>query len=577
MAKIDWFGPRDENSYRDEAKNILDSYAHPWDVLAELAQNAVDALDQARKQNSSTINKIEIEIDQSERSIRVLDSGIGIDNEDLQKVLRPHFSGKRGKSLRGEKGVGLTYIALVGNSFEILTKSHGHIEKATVAGAQNWLLGLSNRPEINIENVEQDLHHELQSYTQVTIRDIPETVAEEAELDIFALDFEQMAYLLRTRTAFGYTGSLFGIAYPAEVDVTLTLITKSDKKISKPLPFSFESPAERVPQKSRISLEQVKEYLGNAEVKRVLGKSIYFSKNFPTKTGKVVRAYCFLTSRHSYNQQTEDLKLPDDIRVQGGIYITTKGMPTGITLPTPKTGRAGYWPNFFLVLEYDAITLDLGRKSITAPRVIEMLGKQAAIVFNEVDRYIKFIIREDEGTLDALVSQDELQVELVDVGREATRQYHDKRQGTLVAETYPFTREPKQEQDVIAVFSMALARGLLPYQLMRLSSSYRYDSFLRIVHDKKPLTIVAEFKLDGESILKDLEEAKVRYGQLHLLICWRMNEAKLRAAGFIIDAIEDGRRELPGATHKLSFPTSAGIKDTPIGVICLEHSFIYEG
>ena len=395
-------------------------------------------------------------------------------------------------------------------------------------------------------------------------------------MDIFALNFDQMAYLLRTRTAFGYTGVLFGLQYPVQVEITLTLVAKDDYKTSKNLPFSFESPEERVQPKSKISLEQVREYLGNAETKKVLGKSIHFWKNFPTKTGKVVRAYCFLTSRHSYNQQTEDLKLPEDIRVQGGIYVTTKGMPTGITLPTPKTGRAGYWPNFFLVLEYDAITLDLGRKSITAPRVIEMLVKQAAIVFNEVDKYIKFTIREDEGTLDALVSQNELQVEVVDVGREATRQYRDNRQGTLLPETYPFTREPKQEQDVIAVFSMALARGLFPYQLMRLSSSYRYDSFLRITHEKRALTIVAEFKLDGESILKDLEEAKARYGQLHLLVCWKMNEMKLRAAGFIIDAIEDGTRELPGATHKLSFPTSAGIKDTPIGVICLENSFIYE-
>src|SRR5688572_13441243 len=110
METLDWFAPRDEDSYRDEARNILDSYAHPWDVLAELAQNAVDAIDQARQGSAPGKHTIEVEIDQALRSVRVLDSGIGITDEDLRKVLRPHFSRKRGRSLRGEKGVGLTYI-----------------------------------------------------------------------------------------------------------------------------------------------------------------------------------------------------------------------------------------------------------------------------------------------------------------------------------------------------------------------------------------------------------------------------------------------------------------------------------
>ena len=39
---------------------------------------------------------------------------------------------------------------------------------------------------------------------------------------------------------------------------------------------------------------------------------------------------------------------------------------------------------------------------------------------------------------------------------------------------------------------------------------------------------------------------------------------------------DDGKRELPGATHKLSFPTSLGIKDQPIAVICLADMFIFD-
>ncbi len=224
----------------------------------------------------------------------------------------------------------------------------------------------------------------------------------EEELDLLTLNHEQMSYLLRTRTAIGYTGVLFGVAPAGETEVALTIRSTYGGLDSRKIPFAFSSPAERLPKKAVISLDDVQRYFRDAEMKKVFGKSIQLNKVFPTKYGREVRAYCFITSRHVYNQQSEELNLPEDLRIQGGIYVATKGMPTGILLPTPKTGRAGYWPNFFLVLEYDHLTLDLGRKSITAPRTIEMLGKQAAQVFNDVDKYITYTLREDEGTLDAL-------------------------------------------------------------------------------------------------------------------------------------------------------------------------------
>ena len=126
IERLDWFAQREEESYRDEARNILDSYAHPWDILAELAQNAVDAIDVRTAESGSTSGgAIEIEVNGESRTIRFKDNGIGIGVDDLRRVLKPHFSRKRGKILRGEKGVGLTYIALTGNKFEIVSKSAG--------------------------------------------------------------------------------------------------------------------------------------------------------------------------------------------------------------------------------------------------------------------------------------------------------------------------------------------------------------------------------------------------------------------------------------------------------------------
>ncbi len=571
---IQWFVERDEDSYRHEAKNILESYAHPWDILVELAQNAVDAIDQkSQKDEHFQAGNLRIEVDQNNRSITCFDNGVGIGETEIKKVLRPHFSAKKGKTLRGEKGVGLTYIALVGNQFRLTTKSGGKANRLSLDGAQEWVGGRGSRPVIHVDTATKDIYPKLESYTEVSVAAIPETAVAEEELDIFTLNIKQLAHLLRTRTALGYTGTLFNIPPHCKIEITVKVQGKDGNLETQAIPYEYAAPSTYMNSKSLITLDEVKTHLANDEKRKVLGKAIHFAKVFQTKAQKDVRAYCFLTSRHLYNQLSEDLQLPEDLRIQGGIYIATKGMPTGILLPALKTGRAGYWPNIYLLLEYDNITLDLGRKSITAPRTIEMLGKQAAQVFNDIERYVKYTIREDEGTLDAVVSQDELQEEVTAVRNEPHFVYKDTRTGQTLPSNYPFERAPKQEQDVIALFSMALARGLFPYELLRVSSSYRYDCFLQLTVDtstKKRVPLVAEFKYQGESILKDLEESKARYGQLQILICWTLDETKLRTAGFIVDRILQGaKKELPGSTHKLSFPSSAAVKDQPVAVICL--------
>lgn len=50
--------------------------------------------------------------------------------------------------------------------------------------------------------------------------------------------------------------------------------------------------------------------------------------------------------------------------LNGGIYVVTKGMPTGIVIEPQTTGFSGYWSNFIMLIEDDKITFDLGRKTI---------------------------------------------------------------------------------------------------------------------------------------------------------------------------------------------------------------------
>jgi len=112
-------------------RGILDSYHGDWDFLIEPIQNAVDALDV--KFGDSSIQseekpEIEIVINEKSGTIRVSDNGTGLDSEEAKRVLYPNYTNKPytrigGKrSLRGHKGVGLTFLAFGFNLLRYCSK-----------------------------------------------------------------------------------------------------------------------------------------------------------------------------------------------------------------------------------------------------------------------------------------------------------------------------------------------------------------------------------------------------------------------------------------------------------------------
>lgn len=85
-------------------------YVDPLCIYREYVQNACDAIDEARRDGlhpSGDAAKIEVFLNQTERSIRIRDNGIGIPNAEFIRCLTAiGGSQKRGKHLRGFRGVG---------------------------------------------------------------------------------------------------------------------------------------------------------------------------------------------------------------------------------------------------------------------------------------------------------------------------------------------------------------------------------------------------------------------------------------------------------------------------------------
>ncbi len=119
MEKIPFLQPT-INSIRKSIKGIDDSYNNFWDILAELIQNSVDAINKKIEKKG----KIEIEIDSINKSIKIYDDGVGIEKDKIPVLLSP-FSTDKENDLGsiGEKGVGLKFVIFQSNDFKMKTST----------------------------------------------------------------------------------------------------------------------------------------------------------------------------------------------------------------------------------------------------------------------------------------------------------------------------------------------------------------------------------------------------------------------------------------------------------------------
>jgi anti-sigma regulatory factor (Ser/Thr protein kinase) len=129
-------GKTDEDK-RQQIRNIIDSYHHDWDVLAELCQNAVDAI----RGKNPTKGDIQVRFDRRSKSIEVSDTGLGMGREKAERALAPNITYKKGQPrLIGEKGLGLTFCAFRANRITIETSTgDGFVHTVVFEGGRDWL------------------------------------------------------------------------------------------------------------------------------------------------------------------------------------------------------------------------------------------------------------------------------------------------------------------------------------------------------------------------------------------------------------------------------------------------------
>ena len=138
---MDFLTARTNKAIRREIRDIMDSYHHYWDPIAELLQNSRDAIERDQRSGATDQKLIWISIDAASRTIEILDNGVGIAYEKVSEILAPGGGDKDENDVEvGEKGVGLTYTIFCGSKFEIESRSHkGEHFGGIINGARKWL------------------------------------------------------------------------------------------------------------------------------------------------------------------------------------------------------------------------------------------------------------------------------------------------------------------------------------------------------------------------------------------------------------------------------------------------------
>lgn len=540
-------------------KDIKQSYNNYWDILSELVQNSVDAI--IRKGNKKGI--IKLTVNSQRKSITIYDDGQGIDYDKLAILLTPFSSDKEFRNdEKGEKGVGISFVIFETNYFKIKTSymNSNTTSIGVIQNASTW--------------VENDDNNEIKMSQTATLEKFEGTEITIKQLDsnkLFDLTLEQLIYIFRTKTAIGNTQVIFGETVP-DIDVELLFIDKSGKQIHKTIPFKYMLLTEF--SKKSLNYEEVMKYfedekVSEADKREYLHDKIVYTNGEHIKRDGVVIKYwaCIAPERRVYEQISKSKHLIVDeenidtsICFNPGVTFSIKGMPTAIDYPQPqRLGNAGYFPTFFMIINDDALILDIGRKSIpdeNRPDYNNIIKD----VFNHFATDISPFFSEEKNDgwrLDKVIEEVE-------------------KLPKLNTNIIKFKKSPfEQEASVAAIFFELVGSKKCFIDFIPHYSAYRgkYDLY---GYYKKTFTII-EFKYHLRNIVKDFKTYRKMADELDYIVCWNVTEedeselskklnSDVKITPIDFDNYYKGLKYMPEATHKISYSEIAN----PVYVIDLK-------
>ena len=613
---------RDYSIHQRTIRGILASYHSNFDVLAELIQNSVDAIEDSQAQELSLPHKIEVVIDLRDNFISVLDSGTGMSDLECVSAFAPHISYKvdnkpnRINAYRGFKGVGLTFISYGTNNVAIHSKQEDKtLFKGKMIGARDWVDQKStNTPEIVIDNESSPLDKSNRgTFVKVTLS----SVTKPKQLSKIVSEAKAWELILRTKTAIGQIDPVNELA---TFTASLTVVNQNGaiETLDVEPKFLYPHNVKRPKGQSQYRFKDLKEHYEKypdqpprTEDKRQDG--IYFSwttdeiiknlsKDEKTTYETLLKKYnaslyCFLPYTRSLYKEIDEISTGrrDRQYTKPSMIISVNRQRLSDYFDFKPTRFESLAENMYVIVNYTGAEPDQGRKTLQDE---DMEAAQRAS-----NRALQYIARQrdflrppnDNPTADQIEnerSHDDWKHNVIE---------HSKN-NKLEISNLPSKSIPLTEQDVVSLFSQVCAMKYIPgIEIFSTSSSHTYDSLVRysilkndpsllynqegknalgvsqfIIGDSKKnqIFVTKYLTLEYKSVLDLLiEEFSLNgnvkdFRSIDILVCWnRVAESNIgyELTEITHDMIDE--RRYPGITHILTRLED----ESKIGVIMLEN------
>lgn len=508
--------------YEKIAEGVVESYHNETDVYSEAIQNAVDSIFESKIKYP----KLTITLDKTDNSFKIKDNGLGMNSEDLLGFAlgRTHKTGKR---LSGGLGVGASYLLY--NSDKIRIESVKNNKKITVH-CDNAYKKTKNHEEAWFE-IDKEEESSESNYTEITLW------GDNFSFNLYD-NIDEFIKMLRTKTAIGYTKTLFNKSEDYNIDVEINFV-------------DWDSSGQRAVNQKKCPFR----YLHIAEIEGV--NSIEY-EDVSTDENYSDSILSYKNNEKMIWATLSSPKILANQEIEPGIYISIRGIPQNVRINVPRTGFSGYWKNIFMLINVEDAQVDLGRKTISKndENKIRDLAKD---VFNKLIKRANLFIAVESS-------------ELQDVAIEALKE-EVLSQEDLNIPGIRFLKKPTKEQSVIAIFHELIGSGKLGNYICLFSSQEsKYDAIIkyeseiselgeekrkefiksfRSVKDKPTKfkkTLIVEFKLDVEDFINDkIKDIK----DVDLIIAWDMSKNKLKQ-GWKFENLDKKDQIYAGAMHKLS-------------------------
>lgn len=404
--------------------------------------------------------------------------------------------------------------------------------------------------ELDIEKYEEEIYG-----TIVKLKDIE-------NFPLFRLNFDQLKYVLRTRTALGNTKSIW--EQEKEISIRLNYTDQNGNEHNDELKNNYFLLYRELLDKDSINLDDFIQYATEADrtdldKRNKLKNKIIFKEGIFKYSDQREIKYTsfFLPKRKLWSElsmqfglaESEDLKNDkwlDNFSytlLSSGIYTSVKGMPTGISIEHPTTGYSGYWSNIFILFEDRSLKFDIGRKSIHGMQA-RLYREYARDIFQNFLKYVTKYVS-GEVKVDTEWDRDDIFAEIEKIP-------------PLMSNLTKFEKSPKdQEASVAGIFFECIGKDIIK-DIKPLTSGYRnkYDLYAKWGNKK----VIIEFKSRLRNVVKDFNDERKMFDEMNAIVCWDVSEEdtqEFMSRGIELEKLEtgglldDSNDNFPNSTHKL--------------------------